>query len=405
MSGQGRVTNAIAHFWRHPGPDRPQAWGRTAGLRRPGTRSGRPRNDLDMADATAAPRHPTTPTKARFQSDPLSMDAEQGLDRCVGLQHALRADVALIRARRADALGNLVYEKTARNFNPDMATAADVVIAQVDEIVDVGKPAALAVHHAVRGRDDAPPLVLSGSLGATSAMWEPQLPALAEHFRVVTYDTRGHGASPVPPGPYALADLGADVLALLDRLGIERASFAGLSLGGMVGMWLAAHAPERIDRLALLCTSPYMPPTSQWGERAAAVRAAGTTGVVAGAVVARWLTPAFAEREPEAAARLRAMIAATPPEGYAACCEAIERMDLRPDLGAIAAPTLVVAGADDAAAPPDGHARVIAGSIAGARLEVLPDTAHLASVEQAGAVTALLLDHLRRHEPRSAAAG
>jgi 3-oxoadipate enol-lactonase len=255
----------------------------------------------------------------------------------------------------------------------------------------------VAVHHAEHG--DGPPLILSASLGATAAMWEPQLAALGERFRVIAYDTRGHGRSPVAPAPYDLPDLGGDVLALLDRLGIERASFAGLSLGGMTGMWLAAHAPARIDRLALLCTSPHMPPASAWRERAAAVRDAGTTAAVADAVVARWLTPGFAERRPEVRDELRDMIASTPAEGYAACCGAIERMDLRGDLARITAPTLVVAGADDPATPPGEHARLIAEGVAGARLEVVAGAAHLASYERPEQVTALLLDHLTGKEP------
>jgi 3-oxoadipate enol-lactonase len=251
---------------------------------------------------------------------------------------------------------------------------------------------AVALHHEVAGPDGAPVVLLGSSLGATLEMWEPQVPALAERFRVVRFDHRGHGRSPVPPAPYEIAGLGGDVLTLLDRLGAERASYAGLSLGGMVGMWLGAHAPERVERLALLCTAAHLPnPT--WAERAAAVRAAGTTGVIADAVVERWLTPAFARARPEVAARLRATLAAQPPEGYAACCGAIERMDLRPALGAIRAPTLVIAAADDPSTPPE-HGRAIAAAVPGARFELVADAAHLASVQRPETVTALLLDHL-----------
>ncbi|MFD0804403.1 alpha/beta fold hydrolase, partial [Streptomonospora algeriensis] len=134
------------------------------------------------------------------------------------------------------------------------------------------------VHYVAQGPPQAPLLVLSGSLGSTLAMWRPQAEALSEDFHVVCYDTRGHGRSPVPPGPYSLADLGGDVLRLLDRLGAERAHFAGLSLGGMTGMWLAAHAPERIDRLALMCTAPKLEPEG-WRQRAATVREQGTGAV------------------------------------------------------------------------------------------------------------------------------
>jgi 3-oxoadipate enol-lactonase len=255
----------------------------------------------------------------------------------------------------------------------------------------------VGLHHEVTGPAGAPAVLLGGSLGTTLEMWDPQVPALAERLRVVRFDARGHGRSSVPPGPYEIADLGRDVLALMDALGIERAAYVGLSSGGMVGMWLGAYAPERIVRLALLCTSAHMPPASAWAERAATVRAAGSTEAVADAVVARWLTAAFARAHPEVVAELRAMLAAQPPDGYAACCAAIERMDLRPDLGAIRAPVLVIAGEDDQATPPE-HARGIADAIPDARLEVLASAAHLASVEQPDAVTRLLLDHLDLQE-------
>jgi len=249
------------------------------------------------------------------------------------------------------------------------------------------------LHHIVEGPPDAPAIVLGGSLGSALAMWDPQVPALADRFRVIRYDHRGHGWSPVPPGPYELADLGADVLSLMDELGVQWAHHVGLSLGGMVATWLAAHAPERVDRLALLCTSALLGPPQRWSDRAAAVRAASDTGAVADAVVAGWFTPGYAAREPERVAAARAMIAATPADGYAACCGAIERMDLTGDLAAVAAPTLVIAGAEDQAAP-IVHAERLAAGIRGARLAAVPDAAHVANLEQAEAVTKLLLDHL-----------
>jgi 3-oxoadipate enol-lactonase len=247
--------------------------------------------------------------------------------------------------------------------------------------------------HDVHGEPGAPPVVLSSSLGTTRAMWDPQVEPLAEHLRVIRHDHRGHGASPVPPGPYEIADLAGDVLALLDELGIRRTSFCGLSLGGMVGMWLAVHAPERVDRLVLMCTAARLGPPSLWAERAAAVRQAGSTEPIADGVVERWLTPGYAERHPDVRAQLRAMLAAQPAEGYAACCGAIERMDQTGDLGAIRAPTLVIAGAEDPATPPE-HLERIAAGIPGARLEVLSPAAHVASAEQADAVNRLVLDHL-----------
>ncbi len=242
------------------------------------------------------------------------------------------------------------------------------------------------------GLEDAPVLVMGSSLGTSMDMWDSQL-ALAERLRIVRLDHRGHGRSPVPPGPYEIADLGRDVLELMDSLEIERASYCGLSIGGMVGMWLGANAPERIERLALICTSAHLPPAEGWAERAAKVRAAGTVGVVADAVVARWLTPAYAEEHPELVAELRAMLVATDPAGYAECCGAIERMDLRDDLGRIAAPTLVISGAGDQATPPE-HQRLIAASIPGARLETVEPAAHLAAVERPARVNELIADHL-----------
>ena len=241
------------------------------------------------------------------------------------------------------------------------------------------------------GPEQAPVLVLSNSMGTTTAMWDDQLEALSRHHRVLRYDHRGHGAAAPPPGPYRMEQLGRDLLGLLDELELERVSFCGLSLGGMVGMWLAANAPERVERLALCCTSAKVDP-GPYLERAAKVRAGGT-GSVAGEVVERWFTPGFRERAPETVARAVAMLLATPAEGYAGCCEAIAAMDLRAGLGSIAAPTLVVAGADDPATPP-AHAEAIVAAIPAARLEVVAGAAHLANIEQPQRMTRLLLDHL-----------
>jgi 3-oxoadipate enol-lactonase len=230
------------------------------------------------------------------------------------------------------------------------------------------------------------------SLGADLRMWEPQVRALAHRHRMIRYDARGHGRSPVPEGRYSLADLGSDALALLDRLGIASADICGLSLGGMTAMWLAAHAPDRVRRLVLCCTSALMGPPQGWAERAATVRAHGTEAV-ADAVLARWLTPAWAAAHPDTAAELRAMIAATPAVGYAGSCAAIEEMDLRPDLARISAPTVVLAGADDPSAPPE-HGAVIVAGIRGARMHVLDDAAHLATYERPDIANRLILEAL-----------
>jgi 3-oxoadipate enol-lactonase len=255
---------------------------------------------------------------------------------------------------------------------------------------------AVRLHRVVEGPGDGPVVVFGGSLGSDLRMWEPQVAPLVERgFRVVRYDARGHGASPIPPGPYELADLGADVLALLDELGVARAHLVGLSLGGMTGMWLGVHAPDRVASLVLCCTSAKLGPPSMWAERARTVRAEGTAAV-AGAGVSRWLTPGYLERHPDRAEFLRAMIAAVPAEGYAACCGVIERMDQLATLPEISAPTLVIAGAADPATPPDEHARPIAEGIPGARLEVVANAAHLGNYEQPAEFTRLILDHLER---------
>ena len=251
------------------------------------------------------------------------------------------------------------------------------------------------------GPEQAPVLVLGNSMGTTMAMWDDQLPALSGRFRVLRYDHRGHGASEAPPGPYRIEQLGDDLLGLLDELGLDRVSFCGLSLGGMIGIWLAANAPERVDRLVLCCTSAKVDP-GPYLERAARVRAGGT-GSVAGEVVERWFTPAFRERAPETVARTVAMLAATPDEGYAGCCEAIAAMDLRDGLGSIAAPTLVIAGGDDPATPAP-HAEAIVAAVAGAQLKVVPGAAHLANIEQPQQITRLLLDHLSPSATRPGAA-
>jgi 3-oxoadipate enol-lactonase len=248
------------------------------------------------------------------------------------------------------------------------------------------------LHHVLNGPLDAPVLVLSNSLGASLEMWAAQLPSLSGSFRVVRYDQRGHGKSPVPPGPYDIPDLGRDALDLLDDLEVERAHWCGLSLGGMTGMWLAANAPERIDRMVLLCTSAYYGMPEMWQERAAAVRAGGTESI-AEAGVGRWFTDDFRAREPATAERFRRMIEDTPDEGYAECCGAIERLDERDDLPKIQASTLVIAGAHDPAAPPDPHAELLLERIPNARLEIV-DAAHMASAEQPQIVTSLILDHL-----------
>src|SRR5690242_15525970 len=244
------------------------------------------------------------------------------------------------------------------------------------------------LHHSLDGPADAPVLVLGSSVGATSAMWDENVEELARHFRVVRFDARGHGRSPVPDGPYTMDELGADVLALLDRLDLERVSYCGLSMGGMIGMWLASEAPERVERLVLCCTVPYFPPPELWNERIEIARTQGMEPMV-DAAIERWVPPEL----PEAAEHLRAIIRSVPPEGYAACCEAIRDMDLRERLAGIEAPTLVVAASEDPSTPPE-KVRPIADAIDGARYLEFDRARHIVNVARPRDFERALLDHL-----------
>jgi 3-oxoadipate enol-lactonase len=250
----------------------------------------------------------------------------------------------------------------------------------------------MEVHHVETGRPDGPAVVLSGSLGYPLGVWDRQRPALEDGYRVVRYDLRGHGRSPVPDGPSTMDDLAGDLIGLLDRLEIERAALVGLSIGGMVSLAAAAAAPERLWALVPCCTGAYLPPREAWGERARLVEAEGTGAVVEG-VLGRWFTPGFADRDPDAVAPARASLEATDRHGYASLCRAIEAMDLRPALAAITAPTLVISAALDPSIPPE-HGRLVADDIRGARFAVIEDAAHLANVEQPEQFNRLLLDHL-----------
>ena len=249
----------------------------------------------------------------------------------------------------------------------------------------------LTVHHALSGPEGAPVVVLSHSLGGNLSLWDPQAPALAERFRVLRYDTRGHGRTAVTAGPYSLARLGGDALALLDALGVARAHFCGLSLGGLVGMWLGMNAPDRIERLVLCNTAGRVGTAESWNARMEAVRRDGMEGITS-AVMERWFSPGFRERSPAAVAQARAMLASTSPEGYVACCEALRDADVGGAVGRIRAPTLVIAGSLDLATPP-AEGRRLADAIAGARYRELP-AAHLSNLEAEDAFTSELLAFL-----------
>jgi|tagenome__1003787_1003787.scaffolds.fasta_scaffold20956981_4 3-oxoadipate enol-lactonase len=243
----------------------------------------------------------------------------------------------------------------------------------------------------IDGPADAPVLVLSNSLGTTLALWDPQMPALTEHFSVLRYDHPGHGlGSPRPVS--SVEELGHGVLEILDGHGIGRVSFCGLSLGGAVGQWLAMHAPGRIDRLVLACGSARFGKPESWRARIETVRAGGVEAV-ADAVLAIWFTPETRRDSPELVRAYREMMVSAEREGYAGCCEALARWDPGDELAGIRSPTLVIAGSEDAATPPDQGA-ALQRRIPGARLSVLQGAGHLANLEQPDAFTRLLVDHL-----------
>lgn len=236
----------------------------------------------------------------------------------------------------------------------------------------------LRAHYALSGPANAPTLVLSNSLGTNFSMWDPQIPTFEKYFRVLRYDTRGHGQSSVTPGPYRIDQLARDVLHLLDRLTLDRVHFCGLSMGGMIGMWLGANAPDRLHKLVLCNTAARIGTVEVWNARIEAVTKNGMKSM-APAVIERWFTPAFRAAAPESVANTQRMIEASPPDGYAACCAAIRDVDLRESISSIRIPTLVVSGAKDPATTV-ADSRFLVETISGARyLELL--TSHLSNIE------------------------
>ncbi len=266
----------------------------------------------------------------------------------------------------------------------------------------------------VEGADDAPALILSNSLGTNLHMWDRQIPALIERFKVVRYDSRGHGNSAVAEGPYSIAQLGADALAIMDALGIATTHWLGLSKGGMVGQWLLTNAPDRIDRAVLASTAAHMPPADMWNDRIRTVRESGMESITP-AVLDRWFTRNFQSRDPDAVKEIEAMLLSTDAEGYVASCAAIRDLDMREALRGVDKPVLVIVGKHDPATPPE-RGKLIADTIAGARLISL-DAAHLSNIEATEAfneaVVAFLMEkpasrsHDRRHPatPRARQSG
>ena len=252
---------------------------------------------------------------------------------------------------------------------------------------DQGQHTASAALHVVEdGPSDAPVLVLGPSLGTDLGLFDALVPDLAADHRVIRYDLRGHGGSSVVPGPYTVADLADDVRNLLDERGIDRFAYAGVSLGGAVGLQLAVTVPERLSGLIVMASAARFPDPPSWKQRADRVRAEGTEFLVPSRIGA-WVTPGFAESQPQETERLLAMLRSTTREGYAACCETIEAFDVRDQLSGITAPALIIAGADDPATPPD-IVRAVADGIPNARFVVVPQASHLVSAERPEAVSA-----------------
>lgn len=231
------------------------------------------------------------------------------------------------------------------------------------------------------GPADAPVLVFSNSLGTTLEMWDAQVAHFAKSYRVLRYDTRGHGGSVVSPGPYSFDLLGGDVVALLDALGIERASFCGISMGGLTGLWLGVHAGERLNRLVVCNSAAKIGTTDAWLERAALVRAKGAVAMaeLAESSPSRWFTEPFVTTHPVAVTTAQGWIAGIAPEGYAACCEALAQTDLRQRIAAIGVPTLLIAGASDPVTTV-ADATAMKQAIRGSRLTEVP-ASHLSNLE------------------------
>ena len=241
------------------------------------------------------------------------------------------------------------------------------------------------------GKADAPLLVMSNSLGTTHEMWAHQMPALETRFRVLRYDVRGHGQSAVPAQSYTVDRLGKDVVALLDHVGVKRAHFCGLSMGGVTGMWLGRYAPDRVDRLVLCDTGAKIGTTEIWNQRIKACREGGMQPLMQG-IMERWFTPGFRQTAPQEVEKIAAQTRTTPAEGYAKSSEALRDMDLRNEIAAIRAKTLVICGAHDPATTP-ADAKFIVDKIQGARYVELP-AAHISNVEAADRFTKALVDFL-----------
>jgi len=251
----------------------------------------------------------------------------------------------------------------------------------------------------LEGMAGRPVLVLSHSIGTDHGMWNLQVPDLLPYFQVLRYDTRGHGASDVPNGEYSIAQLGGDALGLADALGISKFAFCGLSLGGAIGQWVAANAPERVTNLVLASTSPQFGPRANWDTRIATVRKGGMASIV-DLAMQRFFSPETIRSSPEAAS-VRSVLLGTDPEGYIGCCAALRDADQASSLRKISAPTLIMVGEKDVSTPWPGHGEILAREIAGSKVVHLP-AAHISNIERPRSFTAALLEFLRPQPAASA---
>jgi len=249
-----------------------------------------------------------------------------------------------------------------------------------------------AINVEIAGSNNAPVLMLSNSLGTNLHMWDEQVGEWAKHFRVIRYDRRGHGKSGVPKGPYSMERFGRDVISVLDALKVRKTNWCGLSMGGMVGQWLGAYAPDRVEKLVLSNTNFYYADKGPWADRIKFVQEKGLAQLV-DPNMERWFTKEFRARAPQTMARMKEMFLATNPAGYIACCEAIRDMDFRDSNSRITAPTLVIVGAQDPATPPSAG-QAIAAQVKGAKVASL-DAAHISNMEHPKLYAETVLNFLR----------
>lgn len=267
-------------------------------------------------------------------------------------------------------------------------TTAQLTTAELD-----GVP----ISYTVDGPAGAPALLLINSLGTDHRMWSPQVGALAARFRVIRYDARGQGGSHAPPPPYSVSQLGADAVALLDHLGIDRAHLCGVSLGGLVTIWLAAHRPDRLHRAVHANTAARVGTTDGWNARIAAVRDGGMSSI-RDLVMERFFSERFRAEEPAIIDGIGGALDAHDPDGYIGHCTALRDADLRRAVGSIHVPSLVIVGAADVSTPPE-DGRWLHDRIPGATLVELDDAGHLSNLERPATFTDAVLEHLTETSP------